>query len=496
MTERDDLDLVLDRFLGEGPHEIADHVIEASLLTIETTSQRRAGFGPRRNTPMTPVARLGLAAAAVLAVALVGTLVLPAIRGTVGGPTPSLASTADSPSAPAPSGSRPPALMAPIGYSSTGTIVFTRRDPALGGDATWAINPDGSGEAPLRVGSGWGGTTSVPGTGCCAVLSPDGTQVALGYDEVNPFRGPGTLAASRIVNLNGAHVADPVDQQTNNGLFIPQVCGGCGSIGGINYVPRAWSPDGGIIAVEVGGDPDATRDGINLAPTPAGSSRIWGIQVTGPHRDVPVAFSPDSSQLLFIRRSGTDDSGVLMVVGVTYAHGIPTVDGTALALTKPGQRVFADGYFGPAASWSPDGTRVAFAATDESGSTAAMSIYTVAASGGAVTAIAGPGNYITTAKWSPDGTWIAFDQPGASAFHDELAVHPDGSGLTNLTDDFAPGVCCGRWAPNSTAIVVAGTTGAEDRSDLLIVPVNGDPIFQVTQTPAFYTDFSWGPASR
>ena len=87
-------------------------------------------------------------------------------------------------------------------------------------------------------------------------------------------------------------------------------------------------------------------------------------------------------------------------------------------------------------------------------------------------------------------------RPGASGLHDLFVVDPDSETTRNLTADFDPGVCCARWSPDSQALLVAGTTGDESRSVLLAVPVDGSGIRQVTTTEGFYTDYSWGPASR
>ena len=57
MTAHKDLDTVLDAFFAEGPSEIADDVIEASLRLIDTTDQRRAGFGSRRTRSMSTLTR-------------------------------------------------------------------------------------------------------------------------------------------------------------------------------------------------------------------------------------------------------------------------------------------------------------------------------------------------------------------------------------------------------------------------------------------------------
>ena len=77
--------------------------------------------------------------------------------------------------------------------------------------------------------------------------------------------------------------------------------------------------------------------------------------------------------------------------------------------------------------------------------------------------------FITSAHWSPDGAWIAYDAPGAANLHDLFLVDPDSDTTRDLTADFAPGVCCARWSPDSKALLVAGTEGDDKESALLAV---------------------------
>ena len=163
MTAHKDLDTVLDAFFAEGPSEIADDVIEASLRLIDTTDQRRAGFGSRRTRSMSTLTRFSIAAAAVLTVAVLGTIVLPGLSRTAGtspAPTTSPRAIAVAPSinvssgvpSSAPSASAADALLAPLGYAAGGTILFTRSVPELPDQLSVStIRPDGTGETPLRI---------------------------------------------------------------------------------------------------------------------------------------------------------------------------------------------------------------------------------------------------------------------------------------------------------------------------------------------------------
>lgn len=91
MTGRTDLELVLDRFLAEGPHTVADRAIEHTLAVIDRTPQRRGLPAPWRFPRMTTFFRLQ-AATLIAIVAIGGTLVF---IGTGPGPatTPQVTAT-------------------------------------------------------------------------------------------------------------------------------------------------------------------------------------------------------------------------------------------------------------------------------------------------------------------------------------------------------------------------------------------------------------------
>ena len=371
----------------------------------------------------------------------------------------------------------------PMGFDGTGTIAFTRLDAGGDGlDRTWLVDPAGTNETPFTVAAGFSRATDLPGSSCCSVFAPDGRTLAIGFDDKRPSSGTGTLAGTALVALNGIVVEQ-----------LP-ICGACVFLDGMNYVPVAWSAQGHHLALQAWNDADPSKTGIYLvdAGTPRGSSVGWTGPITSGPRDMALALSPDGGRLLFVRPvdGGPDDAGTLYVVDTMAGHGKET------PLTAPGVLVYASRYFGPGASWSPDGTQVAYAATDTHGDNGAMRAWVVPAMGGEAVAISGQSPFITSAHWSPDGRLIAYDAPGAGSGHDLFVVAPDGSGVRNLTADFEPGVCCARWSPDSTALLTAGTLGPNEQSLLYIVPVDGGETRRVTSVEGFYEDFSWGPASR
>ncbi|HET7473738.1 MAG TPA: hypothetical protein VFJ71_11480 [Candidatus Limnocylindrales bacterium] len=487
MTTDRAFELAIRDWLDDGRDTVPRAAIDAVHLAVATTPQERP-MPWRRSSLALPGRRAIGAVAAVVALAVLAGIVWRPSPNPIAASPSALPSVMTSGSPAASSGvgpSSPPSTrqsavpLAPIGYAGNGTIAFSRDDPVLGDTTTWLIDPSGEHEVPLVVRTGWGGATELPGSGCCGLFAPDGRTIAVAYDEVNPSRAPGTLRTTTRVDLEGTWIG-----------WVPEFCGACVSIEGINYVPRAWSPDGHILAVEIWSETDPDRDGIHLAPY--GGSTLegpdWTTQVTGNNRDVPVAFSPDGTELLFVRVDARERRGPLMALTI--------VTGSTRTISPPGAFTFADGSFGPSASWSADGSKIAFAATDDRGSMDHMRVWVADRDGSNRTALTEPDGFVTSARFSPDGAWIAFDRPGTGGRHDEWIIKADGRAATNLTADFDPGVCCGRWSPDSRALLVAGTNGHDDASDLLIVPIDGSAIRQVTTTPGLYTDFSWGPVSR
>jgi Tol biopolymer transport system component len=467
MTGRLDVERRLDLLLAPDHDRVPDRVIEAALEQIATTPQaRRAPFAAWRPTMNTSRARYLAFAALLAAAAFLGVMVLG------GGSAPTLPSAAP-PSAPPSSG--PTALASPIGfapfgYTGGGTIEYTTHDSA-GNDTLWLVDPSGANDREL-----------VPG-GCCGLFSPDGTLLAVAKAGVAPS------GTTRDPGLIGIEVLDHPD--ASPAFTIPTACTACGMLA-LNNEPDAWSPDGRYVAVGMWND--AGESGIGIADRDFPLPWDWAkLKATGSHPDIPIAFSPDSSQLLFLRDeqpSGPTSTGPLFVLNIGT--------GEVRQLSRPGVTVSANGLIQGPASWSPDGNTIVFAGLDAAtGRTSifamASSIHSSADSPRVLVADA-PG--ATSARYSPDGSLIAFDRQTSGWLHDLFVVKPDGTGLTNLTAAFEPGVCCGQWSPDARALVVAGTTTDDFHNLLYIVSASGDGIWQVTTTPGVTTGFLWGPGFR
>lgn len=360
-----------------------------------------------------------------------------------------------------------PALLAPLGYAGGGTIAFTRHDGPV--DSVWLINPDGSNQQLLA------------GGGCCALFSPDGIELAVGLPGAQP--GGGSDAGVQVFDT----------RRGTPQFTVPSVCGACGFP---PYYPDAWSPNGQLIAVDMRASSSAD-DGLAIAGrTTNASTWVWGhTQLTGAQIDVPLAFSPDSSQLLFMRQQevrGSVSIGPLFVLDVARSYDIGSND---RQLTPAGVLVETSGLMGSPASWTRDGRSIVFAGIDRRSGTERTSIFELDLASSTLKTLVADAPGASSARLSPNGAWIAFDR-SADRSRDLILVHPDGSGERNLTATFVPSVCCAQWSPDGRALVVAGTSSDDAHTTLLVVAADGSGIWQVTDEPSAYSRFGWGPANR
>ena len=466
MTAQRDSDMTVSMWLAEGPTRLPSTTRRAILAALPTTQQvRRPGFaiGRRASGPAATrvVVLIGLAAA----LGLIGAVLLSGGHLPVATPRPTVPrATGDATTGPS------PRLLAPLGYSGTGTIEFTTHD-AAGEDDLWLVDPSGA-NATLFV-----------DRGCCGLFSPDGSLLAVGVPGVAPE------GLTRDPTLRGIEVFGPPHGTTT--FIVPTGCGAC-EVLGLNNEPDAWSPNGRYLALAFWSDTDPGKSGMGIADRDfAAFPWDWALtRATGNHDDIPIAFSPDSSMLLFMRQervSGPTSIGALFLLHI--------VDGSIRKITPPGTSVETNGVIQGPGSWSPDGTTISFAGTEaDSGETRIFA--TGPADDAPIRTLVTSAPGATSARFSPDGSWIAYDRASASGFHDLILVHPDGSGETNLTTDFGPGACCGQWSPDGRALLVSATGGDDFHANLFIVAADGSGIWQVTTSPGPYTAFLWGAGFR
>ncbi len=446
MTAPRDPDRLIRAFLEEGPAHLSEQVVERTLGEIHR-SHRRAVFGPWRNLPM-PRASL----AAIAAVLVLGAVVIFAMRattpvGSVASPGPNasgLVVASTTPAAPTPSSAAP---ASPSPTAASGTIVYELNGSIFG------IGADGTNNHPL-----------VTRQSCCIALAPEGQAFIYGVEGPN---GPTKVG---YVGRAGDNEPD----------LIPPA--------GVGFAPGAWSSKNDLAFA--GSSATPSKNGIYLS-IDNGGGLLWGTirhltTPTGGLHDVPIAFSQDGSRLLFMRAPGDSETGDLYVINE---------DGSGLRrLTPRNVAVEVDAPFGAGASWSPDGSQIAFAGFTTPTGTGVSSIYVVSATSGSAKAITAPNQYSTSARWSPNAAWIAFDQPqGGGSRHYQYLIHPDGSGLTEIGQGLNVGVCCSQWSPDGTMLVTQGGL-TSDVVDLYIIKADGSGAVQLTHNAGRYDYYLWSAA--
>lgn len=145
--------------------------------------------------------------------------------------------------------------------------------------------------------------------------------------------------------------------------------------------------------------------------------------------------------------------------------------------------VASNATWSPHPDWSPDGRYLAYTAYEAGG------ISVVAADGTAPPVSIAIGDH---ADWSPDGSLIAFvHSPYWNGGPGPLyVVRPDGTGLTAVADDAAPGDV--EWSPDGSRIAYHRCHETPCRHSLAVVGRAGDG-GSVLAPAEFATTMSWAP---
>jgi TolB protein len=200
-----------------------------------------------------------------------------------------------------------------------------------------------------------------------------------------------------------------------------------------------WSPDGDRIAFDA-----PVAGGARIFTVRPDGSDAHAVALTG--SGAAPAYSPDARMLAFERRGGASRPTGRGIFVVAVEGGRPrrvTTGGTTA------------GAYDTAATWSPDGARLAFTRVR---SPREAAIFVVRADGGGLRRLTPWSLDASAASWSPDGAKLLFEsystpRPGRSA--NLFTIRPDGRAMTRITHfgdgethAFGPA-----WSPDGRKIV-------------------------------------------
>ena len=242
-------------------------------------------------------------------------------------------------------------------------------------------------------------------------------------------------------------------------------------------VQPSWSPNGRRIAYW-GLGAEGSERGVWTVPADGGEavqvllekSLTWN----------PV-WSPDGAWLYFI----SDRSGSLNLWRIGIDQGSGRVSGAPEPVTASSQSVRF-------LTLSRDGRRVAYATDERRDSLEARAFDAERlASGGETVPIVGA-KAVRTVDPSPDGRWLVFDT--LSPREDLFLVHPDGSGLRQLTrDEHRDRIP--RWSPDGRLILFYSNRGG--RYEAWAMPPDGSRTEQLTRSTGQVPTYClWSPDGR
>jgi Tol biopolymer transport system component len=330
------------------------------------------------------------------------------------------------------------------------TVSATNGKIAFGFGDAFTINPDGTQVHQLGV----------PGTACTS-WSPDSSKILCNVFSEN---GPQPATA----NPDGSDFT-----YLNTNLPLDLFC-------------LFWSPDSTRLLCHSEGIPNPADAGLyTVRSSDAGD--LVRVTTTLPFGfDDGYGYSPDGSRILFTQFD-SNFNGTLF--------SVKTDGSNPIQLSPPGVSIIdLPFYDAVGADWAPDGSRVTFAAFDQS--SRRTGLFVVNADGSGLRQITPPGVGALSAQWSPNGALIAFTSCISSRncrIPQAWVVHPDGTGLRQVTPPVNGAIFLTPvWSPDSTKLIL-NRQDPNGQTSLWTVNSDGSQLAKLTDTEDL-TAYAWGSA--
>jgi Tol biopolymer transport system component len=262
---------------------------------------------------------------------------------------------------------------------------------------------------------------------------------------------------------------------------------------GDNILPD-WSPDGARLAF-------GTRGSGNEVLYEYDLNTETTRQLVACERpcltDGDPAYSPDGQQVAFERGLGP------------LVNGVPSDCGIWVSDLKTGHVRQLTSQTNPpcdpheySLDWAPDGRRLVYhRELPLPSGKVTTAIYTIAVDGSGERRLTPPGLVAGEPAYSPDGEWIVFNTytPDSNVDGDDsqlYRMHPDGTGIEQLTDFEKVRAFTPSYSPDGNWIVFSAEThaGPDTTIDLWAIPASGGTPVVIDDREVARTHGTWQPA--